>query len=85
MCEVGTSADYTDVIKSKHPDLFRGLGKLDLQPHISLKLNARLIQIYMPRKIAHPLIPKVEVQLKEMRMKLGVIFPVQESLRHRNR
>ena len=38
-----------------------------------LKPNAKPFACYVPRKIAHPLVPKVKAELDRME-KLGVIF-----------
>ena len=57
------------------PHLFHGLGKLKMQHHINLRDDARPICLYAPRKVPHPLLPRVEEELRRMEQ-LGVISKV---------
>ena len=61
--------------KAEFPALFRRLGKLRTECHITLHPEAKPFCLYNPRKIPHPLIPKVKSQLETM-LQQGVILPV---------
>ena len=56
------------------PNLFKGLGKLEGSYHIKLRNDAKP---YTPRRIALPLLPKVEAELQRMEA-LQVIFKIEE-------
>ena len=59
--------------KAESPALFSGLGKLKTESHI--RPDAIPFCLYNPRKIPHPLIPKVKSQIETM-IQQGVISPV---------
>ena len=59
--------------KAEFPALFSGLGKLKTESHI--RPDAIPFCLYNPRKIPHPLIPKVKSQIETM-LQQGVISPV---------
>ena len=59
------------------PSLFKGLGKLKTAYRIHLKEGAKPYALTTPRRVAIPLLPKVEAELKRME-KLGVIVPVED-------
>ena len=61
--------------KAESPALFSGLGKLKTECHITLRPGAIPFCLYNPRKIPHPLIPKVKSQIETM-IQQGVISPV---------
>ena len=61
--------------KAEFPALFSGLGKLRTECHITLRPSAKTFCLYNPRKIPHPLIPKVKTQIETM-LQQGVISPV---------
>ena len=61
--------------KAEFPALFSGLGKLKTECHITLLPGAIPFCLYNPRKIPHPLIPKVKSQIETM-LQQGVISPV---------
>ena len=61
--------------KAEFPALFSGLGKLKTECHITLRPDAIPFCLYNPRKIPHPLIPKVKSQIETM-LQQGVISPV---------
>ena len=42
------------------PHLFSGLGKLETKYQIKLNLDVQPVCLYTPRKISHPLLPKVK-------------------------
>ena len=63
--------------KAEFPALFSGLGKLKTECHITLRPDAKPFCLYNPRKIPHPLIPKVKSQIETMLLQ-GVISPVTE-------
>ena len=48
------------------PQLFHGLGKLKMQHHINLRDDSRPICLYAPLKVPHPLLPRVEEELRRM-------------------
>ena len=61
--------------KAKFAALFSGLGKLKTECHITLRPDPIPFCLYNPRKIPHPLIPKVKSQIETM-LQQGVILPV---------
>ena len=61
--------------KAEFPALFSGMGKLKTECHITLRPDAIPFCLYNPRKIPHPLIPKVKSQIETM-LQQGVISPV---------
>ena len=64
--------------KSEFPDLIKKcLGKLNTTWTIKLKREAEPVCIHAPRKIAHPLLPKVKQEIDRMLNK-GVISPATE-------
>ena len=60
---------------TEFPALFTGLGKLKTEYHITLRPNAKPVSLHAPRKIPHPLLPKVKVEIDAM-LEQGVISPV---------
>ena len=58
----------TPDFRAEFPSLFKGLGRIDLkyQYSISLKPDVLPVCIYTPRKVAHPLVPKVEKEIDRM-------------------
>ena len=61
--------------EAEFPALFRRLGKLRTERHITLHPEAKPFCLYNPRKIPHPLIAKVKSQIETM-LQQGVILPV---------
>ena len=61
--------------KTEFPSLFIGLGKVKTEVHITLQPDTKPFCIYTPRKIPHPLLPKVKQELDSM-LERGVISPV---------
>ena len=57
------------------PQLFSGLGKLETKYEIKLNPNVKPVCLYTPRKIPHPLLPKVKNEIDSM-PRQGVISPV---------
>ena len=49
--------------KAELPVLFKGLGKLRTEYHITLRPDAKPFCLYNPRKIPRPPIPKVKSQI----------------------
>ena len=66
--EEKTDTEY----KQRYSKLFKGLWKMSNEYKIHLNSNAKPFAYYVPRKIAHPLVPKVKAELDYME-KLGVI------------
>ena len=54
------------------PQLFSGLGKLETRYQIKLNPNVKPVCLYTPRKIPHPLLPKVKNEIDSM-LRQGVI------------
>ena len=71
--EVKPSSDF----KREFSSLFKGLGKMKTEYHISLKPDATPVCLYAPRKVPHPLLPKVKEELDRM-VQQEVISPVTE-------
>ena len=76
---VDSSSQPTLDFRAEFSSLFKGLGHIDLkyQYSISLKPDVQPVCIYTPRKVAHPLVPKVKKEIDRM-LKDGVISPVTE-------
>ena len=66
-----TSADF----RAEFPKLFTGLGRLMNEYHITLRQDAKPVRLCSPRKIPHPLLPKVKSEIDKM-ITQGVISPV---------
>ena len=61
--------------KAEIPSLFTGLGGLKTECHIILRTDAKPFCLYNPRKLPHPLLPKVKSQI-ETTLEQFVISPV---------
>ena len=63
--------------REEFPKLFRSLGKVKDQYTYNIKLceDANPVCLYTPRRIPHPLLPKVKLEIEKM-VKQGVISPV---------
>ena len=59
------------------PNLFTGLGKLKDNYQIKLTSDAKLYTLQAPRRVALPLLPKVEAELQRMES-LGVVSKIDE-------
>ena len=59
------------------PNLFNGLGKLEGSYHIKLRNDAKPYTLQVPRRVALPLLPKVEAELQRMEA-LQVISKIEE-------
>ena len=57
------------------PQLFHGLGKPKTKYHIKLNPDVKPVCLYTPRKVPHPLLPKVKNRIDSM-TRQGVISPV---------
>ena len=66
-----------DSCKAKYPELFTGLGSLEGEYKIKLKANSAPFALTTPRRIAHPLMPRVKEELERME-KIGVITKISE-------
>ncbi|KAK2559548.1 hypothetical protein P5673_018198 [Acropora cervicornis] len=62
-------------ILKQFPSLFTGLGWLKTECHITLRTDAKPFCLYNPRKLPHPLLPKVKSQIETI-LEPGVISPV---------
>ena len=71
------NVENTPKFRKEFPKLFKGLGLLKDKYKIPLRDDAVPLCLYTPRRVPHPLLPKVEEQLKKME-NLGVISPVTE-------
>ena len=69
--------EKTPDFRKEFPKLFTGLGLLKDQYKIPLKDDAISVCIYAPRRVPHPLLPKVKSQLEKME-RLKVISKVTE-------
>ena len=59
--------------KAEIPSLFTGLGGLKTECHITLRTDAKPFCLYHPRKLPHPLLPKVKSQIETM-LEQGHLF-----------
>ena len=73
--EIGDVTTQHADFKTEFPSLFTGLGKVKTEVHITLQPDTKPFCIYTPRKIPHPLLPKVKQELDSM-LEWGVISPV---------
>ena len=73
--EVSEVNPTTVNFREEFPILFKGLGRLKTQYRITLQEDANTVCLYNPRKIPHPLQPKVKSEIESM-VQLGVISPV---------
>ena len=71
------AVEQTTNFRSEFPTLFKGLGCLKEEYKISLRKDATPVCLYTPRRVPHPLLPKVKDQLQKM-LKSGVISQVSE-------
>lgn len=55
------------------PQMFQGLGKLEGEYAIKLRLDSKPFALSVPRQVAVPLMGKVRAELKRMK-RLGVIY-----------
>ena len=67
-----------ETVKAKYPNLFRELGKMSGEYHITLKEGANPYALAVPRRVPIPLLPQVKQELENME-KTGVIFRVDQS------
>ena len=61
--------------RAEFPSLFSGLGKVKTEIHITLQPDTQPHCLYTPRKIPHPLLPRVKQEIDSM-LQQGVISPV---------
>ena len=76
------SASVSEVItlesvKEKYPNLFRELGEMSGEYHITLKEGAKPYALSVPRRVPIPLLPQVKQELENME-KTDVIFRVDQ-------
>ena len=64
-----------DSCRAKYPELFTGLGSLKGEYKIKLKPNSVPFALITPRRVAHPLMPRVREELERME-KIGVITKI---------
>jgi len=74
-----TSNDLKQIVRTKFPKLFTGLGLIkDFEYKIQIRENATPFAITTPRRVAHPLLPKVEKELNKM-VEQGVIRKLESN------
>ena len=56
---------HKDVVVSKFPHIFKGLGHMTGAYHICLKDDATPYALNAPRRVAIPLMPKVKTQARK--------------------
>ena len=64
--DVGEVIQSPPDFRKEFPRLFEGLGKLKTKHHITLRDDATPVCLYNPRKVPHPLLPKVEAELQSI-------------------
>ena len=63
-----------ETVKSKYPNLFRELGEMSGEYHVTLKEGAKLYALSVPRRVPIPRLPQVKQELENME-KNGRYFP----------
>ena len=66
-----------ETVKSKYPSLFRELGEMSGEYHVTLKEGAKPYALSVPCRVPIPLLPQVKQELENME-KTGVIFHVDQ-------
>ena len=71
--ESSPSANFQE----EFPGLFKGLGRVNekYKYHIAMRDNAKPLCLYTPRKVPHPLLPKLKQEIDNM-VEQGVVSPV---------
>ena len=64
-----------ETVKAKYPNLFRELGEMSGEYHVTLKEGANPYALSVPRRVPIPLLPHVKQELENMG-KTSVIFRV---------
>lgn len=57
------SLSSKEIVEQEFPKLFSGLGKMEGEYSIVLKLGAKPFSLSTPRRISLPLLPKVKEEL----------------------
>ena len=73
--QVSEILPHKEVVVSKFPHIFKGLGCMTGAYHIRLRDDATPYALTVPRRVAIPLMPKVKSELERME-KIGVITRV---------
>ena len=55
-----------ETVKSKYPNLFRELGEMSGEYHVTLKEGAKPYALSVPRRVPIPLLPQVKQKLENM-------------------
>ena len=55
-----------ETVKSKYPNLFRELGEMSGEYHVTLKEGAKPYALSVPRRVPIPLLPQVKQELENM-------------------
>ena len=55
--------------------LFKGIGKLKTEHHITICADVTPVCLYIARQIAHPLLPQIKLEIESM-VREGIISPV---------
>ena len=71
--ESGSRVKFRD----EFPGLFKGLGRVaeKYTYHVTMRDNAKPVCLFTPRKVPHPLLPKLKLEIDNM-VKQGVVSPV---------
>ncbi|XP_030846949.1 uncharacterized protein K02A2.6-like [Strongylocentrotus purpuratus] len=75
--ELGDTQKEQANFRAEFPQLFTGLGKLEYEYYITLSPGAKPVCLYTPRRVPHPLLPKVKKEIDSM-LEQEVISPVTE-------
>ena len=67
--------------RAEFGSLFKGIGKLKTEHHITLCADATPVCLYTARKIAHPLLPQIKSEIESM-VRQEIISPVTVPTRY---
>ena len=80
VCHIGEVVTQPANFKEEFPQLFTGLGRLKTEYRIKLNPVVKPVCLFTPRRIPHPLLPKVKRSLYRLKSLHIMILVVKQSL-----